>query len=151
MLSKLVPSERNCFLATIGFALLLLLVGGCNLIAPYNQKSYEDATMLKVESLSLIDKSSEPYADHEEAAERLKLKIRQAYEYAKGIPNNSDAAKQWGILAASERNSVVGFLEFWQQNTTVSEYFRNEVKSQIAKHFDAIIGLEGAKIKATAN
>ena len=151
MFSKLIPSERNYLLAAIGFVLLILLVGGCNLIASYNQKSYEDATMLKVESLSLIGKSSEPYADHEEAAERLKLRIRQAYEYAQGIPNNSDAARQWGILAASERNSVVGFLEFWQQNRTVSEYFRNEVKSQIAKHFDTIIELESAKIKTTAN
>ena len=98
---------------TVMFAFLFYL--GCNYIAPYNQHAYEQTTSLKVEALSLVAMANEPYSDHEKEIERFKLRMLKAYEYARGIPKNLEAADQWTILINPEGRSMFGFLDFWKK------------------------------------
>ena len=131
---------------TVVLAFLFYL--GCNYIAPYNQHAYEQTTSLKVEALSLIEKASKPYSDYEKEIEQFKLRMLKAYEYARGIPKNLEAAEQWAILVNPEGKSMFGFLEFWKKNNQVSEMFAEEYKKEIEKHFNAIIELEARKISS---
>jgi hypothetical protein len=131
---------------TVMFAFLFYF--GCNYIAPYNQRAYEQTTSLKVEALSLVAKASEPYSNHEKEIEQFKLRMLKAHEYAKGIPKNVEAAEQWAILINPQGRSMFGFLDFWKKNNQVSEVFAAEYEKEIEKHFNAIIGLEAGKISS---
>jgi hypothetical protein len=113
----------------------------------FNQRGYEQATSLKVDSLALMDKAAEPYLNHKAAVERLKLDIEKAYEYAKGREKNEEATKQWEIIKNPERNSLFGFLKRWEDKTTLSPKFIEEAKILVAEGFDAVIGLESGKLK----
>ena len=74
--------------------LLFLTLAGCNnLIAPYNQTAYANATSIKAEALLLMAKAAEPYSDHQSEVDGLMLRVEQAYEYAKGIPKNEDSTQ----------------------------------------------------------
>ena len=78
------------------FLLLVFIAFGlaaCSaLISPFSETAYRNATSLKAESLALIAKSSEPYAQHRVAAEKLAVDVDAAFEYANGIPRNGIVA-----------------------------------------------------------
>jgi len=127
--------------------LTLLLVSCAPIIAPYNETAYQNATNLKVESLVLMDNAIEPYSEHEESIEQLNMKIDQAYEYAKGLPNNSLTTKQWKIMIDPNGNMLGGFLIKWKNDGSLNGVFVQEAKMQVSQGFDQIIELESAKIK----
>jgi hypothetical protein len=140
---------------SIGTKLLLLLftkailisVISCGaLIAPYNETAYENATKLKVESLALMDKATEPYSEHQQEVEELMIKIDQAYEFSKGLPKNELSTKQWQILMDPDRNLFGGFIKMWKEKSTLSQPFVDNMKRQVSKGYDQIIELESAKI-----
>jgi len=131
-------------------AIALLLVSlslGCATIAPFNPTAYEQATSLKVDSLSVMGKATGPFAQHRVEVEGLKLKLDKAYEYARGIPKNEITAKQWEILRDPDRHLLGGFLDRWQKESTLSRGYIAEKKRQVGEAFDTIIGLESGKIK----
>jgi hypothetical protein len=136
---------RRCVLA--GFLLMLLFLVGCpRHIAPYRPEAYEKATSLKVEALNLMDKATEPYAQHQAAAETLRLNLEKAYEDAKGIPQNELAAQMWEILKDPNGNLLGGFLAKWQKSV-LKKPFIDEKKAQVSDAFDKIIALEIGKSK----
>jgi hypothetical protein len=136
---------RRCVLA--GFLLMLLFLVGCpRHIAPYRPEAYEKATSLKVEALNLMDKATEPYAQHQAAAETLRLNLEKAYEDAKGIPQNELAAQMWEILKDPNGNLLGGFLGKWQKSV-LKKPFIDEKKAQVSDAFDKIIALEIGKSK----
>lgn len=126
---------------------VLILLAGCSTIAPFSQKAYEQATSLKVEALATMDKASEPYANHKQSIDELKLNIEKAYEYAKGRPQNEEATKQWTIIKDPSRNSLGGFLNRWENKSTLNKVFIQEAKEIVADGFDAVIELESGKRK----
>ena len=136
--------SRRFFLATLllfGFSLT-----ACGpTISEFSVRAYEQATSLKVESLALMEKATEPYADHASAAEDLRTKLRKAREFAEGRPNNEISAQQWHILIDPERDLLGGFLRDWEAQSSFSEAFVTEKKEQIAQAFDTIIELESGK------
>ena len=67
----------------------LAFLASCTTISPFNQKAYEQATSLKVEALALMDKAITPYATQKQSVDALKLNMEKAYEYVKGLPQNS--------------------------------------------------------------
>jgi hypothetical protein len=74
-------------------SLILVSTGmQCTSISPFSPTAYQHATSLKVESLMLMDKATEPYASHEAEVEALKTKVDIAYEYANGRPKNEISA-----------------------------------------------------------
>jgi hypothetical protein len=109
--------------------------------------AYQQAISLKVDSLALMGKATQPYVDHETEVETLMLRIEKAYEYARGRPNNQFMTQQWEILKDPERNLLGGFIKRWHDEGSLSVSFVIEAKRQISSAFDQIIGLESGLIK----
>ncbi len=134
-----------------GVLVLIIFFCGCATISPYSETAYQQATSLKVDSLALMAKATEPYAQHQAEVEALRLKIDKAYEYAKGLPNNSITTRQWEILKDPDRHLLGGFLELWRTKSTtkstLSATYIADKQRQVGAAFDQIIGLESGKIK----
>lgn len=125
-----------------------LFLSSCNVhIAKYDQNAYEQATALKVDSLSLMDKATQPASEQADEIEELLLKIEKAYEYAKGRPRNEISVQLWEILKDPDKNLLGGFIKRWQEKNTLSPFFIQEAKNLIARAYDHIIGLESGKLK----
>ena len=118
----------------------------CASISPYSPTAYQYATSLKVESLMLMDKATEPYATHHAEVEALVTKIAIAYEYARGRPKNEISTRQWEILKDPNRHLVSGFLQRWKGESKLSRPFITEAQGLVADAFDTIIGLESGKV-----
>lgn len=116
---------------------------GC--IVRYDPIALEKATSLKTESLMLMDKAVEPYADHAKEVDELMFMVKDAFEYAGSIPRNKNSKKQWQIMWDGGRNLLGGFLKRWQEKGSLGSTFVAEAKLQISKAFDMIIDLENGK------
>lgn len=123
---------------------LLFLTGCFTLITNFDQNTYNNATTLKVESLELIDKGSEPANIYRGSIVNLqsKLDYALAYEEGKGKANHTSQA-QWKLLADHKGNLMGGYLENWKDG--YSKAFVKEKHKQISDAFDEIIKLESAK------
>jgi len=140
------------------FPLIFCLFCSCSTsIATYDQYSYSQNSSLKVEVLKLVEKSSEPYYDHQAAIEKVVTDVQKAMEYDIHKPKNAMMARMWNILwkrIQSEekkklvRDSVkVGFFPFWRENGSTSPMFAIEARIQISEMFDTILDLEAGKIR----
>ena len=138
---------QSRFCLPVIFIIIGVVCLGCATISPYSEIAYQQATSLKVDSLALMAKATEPYAQHQAEVEALRLKIDKAYEYAKGLPNNAITTSQWEILKAPDRHLLGGFLEFWRTKSTLSATYIADKQRQVGAAFDQIIGLESGKIK----
>ena len=136
--------KKPMLLVLIVFFVFISCVPFTARFSPY---VYQQAISLKVESLTLMDKATENFSKHKSEVEKFKTKLEIAYEYAKGIPNNTFSKSQWEILISPDRNLLGGFLKKWEKNTKLNPVFINERKDQVAKAFDKIIKLETKKIK----
>lgn len=132
----------------VAWLMLAGLLACAPTIAPFSQEAYGIAVTLKVESLALMKRATEPYADHEKDVEALRLKLQRAYEYAKGRPKNTESTAQWEILNNPQGNLLGGFLERWREKSTLGGAFVSEVRAKVDSAFDRIIGLESGKLKA---
>ena len=147
---RLAAASTNIRVAAVLSTLLLFANVACApLIAGYNQVAYENATYLKAESLLLMDEATQPYSQHAQQVDDLRVQLAKAYEYARGIPDNDVAARQWAILKDPKRDLLGGFLELWKRNGKLGETFVNEAKPLVAQAFDYIICLEVNKREAT--
>jgi hypothetical protein len=135
-------SLRGMVLATLG-----VLMGCPNSITLYSPKAYEQATSLKVEALTLMDRATEPCTKHKAAIAALKIDLEKAYEYAKGLTKNEVTTAQWAIIKDPARNSLGGFLRRWEEKSSLDSTFIQEAKSLVADGFDAVIELESGKRK----
>ena len=87
-------------------------------IAPYNEKSYENATLAKAEALNVIEKSNENYGSHEKEVNALKLDMSKAAEFAKGIPNNTIIINMYAIIMRDDKTdlgSLYGVIRLWKE------------------------------------
>lgn len=131
----------------LGLTACLFLLVGCATISQYSHYAYVQAVNLKVESLNMMDKGTEYFADHKQDSKILMLNIEKAYEYEKGRPKNDETAQMWEILKDPEKDLLGGFLKLWQKQEKLSEMYISEKKKQVEKAYDEIIGLESGKIK----
>ena len=126
-------------------ALLFLALSACRLISDYDAFSYKNATDLRVETMTLLDHGSEPYAGHASEVAALRLGLAQAYEYEHGKGKlNADSASQWAKLKDSG-GALQHTLDLWKTSGTLSEAFVTEAKQKAGELFDEIIRLERAK------
>ena len=116
-------------------------------ISTFSPIAYEQATSLKVDALGLMDRATEPYADHRADTESLTVRLAKAYEFAKGRPDNDISTEQWRILIDPGRNLLGGFLARWKKESRLSTRFVTEAKGLVSDGFDTIIGLESGKLK----
>jgi hypothetical protein len=131
------------------FLVLLLFVGCAPLIGPYSPTAYQNATSLKVETLALMDKATQPYAGHEKEVESLNVEIDKAYEFVKGISSNSISAKQWLILKKPDGDLLGKFFLRWKERGVLSQAVIDEYKGVVSDAYDEIICLEANKKEAT--
>ncbi len=142
--------DKNRFAVLL---LLILFIGACTpLIGAYSPTAYTNATSLKVETLALMDKATEPYSQHQDKVEKLVIELNKAYEYVNGLPRNSISAQQWKILidTSSEGKLIGKFFKRWKEAGTKNQTFINDFKSTVSDAFDEIICLEVNKKEATA-
>ena len=125
----------------------LLLLTACVSTAPFDQRAYETAIDLKVDSLVLIEQSSEHYTSHIVEAEALLIQIRKAHEYAKGKPNNTETVAQWELMADRDKNLMGGFIKRWESKGKMKTIMTENIKPGIAEAYDTIIELEAAKLE----
>lgn len=131
------------------FSLALLIYGCATLIGPYSPTAYKYATSLKVETLALMSKATEPYNKHKSDVEKLTVELNKAHEYVKGVPSNSISAKQWNILIKPDGKLIGKFWSKWENKSKLSKVFIGEFKKIVSDAFDQIICLEVNKEKAT--
>ena len=124
-----------------------LLLAGCTTTAPFDQRAYETAIDLKVDSLVLIEQSVGHYTNHVADAETLLIRIRKAHEYAKGKPNNDETGAQWALMADPDRKLMGGFIKRWESKGQMKPIMVKNIKPSIAEAYDAIIELEAAKLE----
>lgn len=142
------PPHIRSLQLVVAVLLLAAALDGCSpSISQFNARAYEQATALKVESLTLMEKATEPYAEHTSAVDALQQELEKAYEFARGRPNNEISAQQWKILIDPERDLLGGFFRNWKENSSLSDAFVREKQRQIGQAFDTIIELESGKRK----
>jgi hypothetical protein len=129
---------------------VLGLIGCAPLIGPYSPIAYQNATSLKAETLALMEKGTEPYAEYERQIEVLMVDIDKAYEFVNGISSNSLSAKQWLLLKKPDGDLLGKFFLRWKERQTLSEDFIREFEGIVSDAFDEIICLEANKKEATA-
>ena len=150
------------------FLLLFVPLAGCVQLAGYDQQAYENATSLKAATLAMMDKSGKTgsYSQQEAAIEQLRVQLRAAYEYANGVDNNNEAARNWRELigdpallgAEAEPLLISSWIQAWNDRDrdrsegAIARYsvLLPELKIQIAEGFDTIICLEANKRELTA-
>jgi hypothetical protein len=136
--------KRLVMLLTTGVALVL---AGCISTARFDQRAYETAVELKVDSLVLMERSINHYTNHVMEVEAILLRARKAHEYAKGIPNNDRTVSLWVKLNDVNQGSLAGYLKDWKDVGQFAEFEVEESIPLIENNFDAIIELETAKLK----
>src|SRR5436309_4014403 len=77
---------RSIFAGVLLVATALLFA--CSTIATFDEVAYEHAVNAKVDTLALVGKATEPYADNIKGIEALNLELKKGYEYDKGRPLN---------------------------------------------------------------
>lgn len=116
-------------------------------ISPYSPVAYRLATDLKVESLALMRRATEPFEEHRAAVEELREDLAKAYEFARGRPRNELSARQWEILVDPGGRLLGGFLARWEREGELSALFVEEMRRVVSDAFDTIIGLESGKVR----
>jgi hypothetical protein len=124
----------------------------CSTIATYDQVAYEHAVNAKVDTLALVGKATEPYANNVKSIEAVNLELNKAYEYDKGRPLNQKTLQLWEQLLVEKADDPDSgiyprFLHIWQRQGTISLAAVTGKQQRIALAFDQIIGLESGKNK----
>ena len=122
------------------------LLWSCASISVFSPEAYKQAVELKVESLELMSFATESFANHEEDVIALTTKLKKAYEFSSGRPDNEISTKQWEILIDPGKNLLGGFLKRWKEEEALSGFFITEMQALVSDAFDTIIGLESGKI-----
>ena len=136
--------KHFAFLFIFSFA-----ISSCNSTrtAFFDQYSYEKTIELKVETVSLMNKSTILYSENKEDIDKLFLNIEKLVEYEKNKPDNEITFQMWQLLNDKEKNLVAGFFKRWETKGIVSHSFSEESKKQVLEAFDLLIQYEIKKDK----
>ncbi|MBN2684825.1 MAG: hypothetical protein JXR40_06060 [Pontiellaceae bacterium] len=80
-------------------------------------------------------------------AKSIVVRVRKAQAYAKGIPNNDKTVAQWALVADPQGGGIAGYINDWKDAGEFSAFEVEESLPDIKQQFDAIIGLEAAKLE----
>jgi hypothetical protein len=113
-----------------------------------NDTAYQQATALKAEALSLMDKATDQYSLHKDEVETIRVEMEKAYDFAKDRSHNELSAKQWEIVRNPDRNSLAGFLKRWEAAGALSATFVSDAKKVVSDQLDRISEFERGKVNA---
>lgn len=138
----------------LSITLLLIFTGCGSSISLYDQHSYEQITSLKVDVLHMMDHATESIDKHRDEVNAVIKNLEKAREYELHRPKNSITAEMWTIILDPNKQSVGGFIQFWEKKSQASDTFTityiDNKKKQISEHFDQIAELESKKIKSAS-
>jgi hypothetical protein len=139
-------------IALVCVVLFALAAGyGCAAVAPtgpvQSPEVHKTAVDLKVEALNLMAKATEPYSQHQAAAEKFQMDMEKAYEFSRSIPKNEITSQQWALMKDPNQRLMGGFLKRWREKSTLSPTYIEEQQRLIGEGFDQIIQLEASKPK----
>lgn len=102
---------------------------------------YSPTIDLKVDTLGLMSRADEPYAEHAEEVEALLLRLYKAAEYDRWYVGR-ELYRMWEVLLDPREASVVGYFELWSELGTLEPAFIDDAlhgEEGIAVHFDRIL------------
>lgn len=122
---------------------------GCRTIALFDQYAYTQTTSLKVDALSLIDKSTDSYTSHTKDCEVLISNLLKMREYEKHRANDLITFKMWDkMIDSTGHKGIVGsYMTNWKTDDKEKPVFIQEAKKIVGQGFDFIAELESKKIK----
>ena len=145
------------FLSYFFTVIVLLSFQGCATISPFDQFAYAQVTAVKVDVLELMDKSIEPYQNHEKEIGELNNKLLKIVEYEKHRPKNGVTLKMWSKLFGVDSTGlpvatsiIPSYWAKWKKDGKENPILLNEAKGLVSEGFDLIAQLESQKIKTTS-
>lgn len=128
--------------------LIVLSSFGCGslMLAAYDQKAYENATSLKVETTNLLNDVGITCNIDKLKKAALLVKLEKAYEYANGVSYNNEAAKNWRDQIDTLFPSIY---KVCAEAGSVSSAAFDLFVQQVKQGFDTIICLEANKREIT--
>jgi hypothetical protein len=138
--------------STLSAILFSLAFAGCASISDYDQTAYKNAVDLKVDTLTVMSRATQPYSSQKDSLDALEVQMEKAYEYDAGRPLNQKTLKMWGILLKTDpANPEDGiwpkFVEKWRVDGRLSGAYLLNKKENVADAFNKIIQLESGKLK----
>lgn len=121
---------------------------GCNTIAHFDQISYTQITSVESDALSLMDKATDDYSNHQKEIEYVSNKIQKAYLYDKNRPKNKITEDMWKLIIVPEGYLYGGFITRWKNEKKLDKAFIEDAKLKFQENFDRIAQLESKKIKS---
>jgi hypothetical protein len=119
--------------------ILSLSVSGCLPVSEFNQTATYKTISVKTDTLNLISKANENYANHMSEIDSLKLNVENVYQFSKSIPDNSDSLSRWEIIRDPQIISLFAPPERWKNKNPLSDAFISQVKILIAFNLNLII------------
>lgn len=133
----------------LALAFFVLCTGCKPYLAVYDQLAYAQTTAAKVDVLNLMDKSGEPYNQHQAQVDHVTANVMKIIEYEKHRPGNGITVSMWNkMLDSTGQDGIIGrYLASWKTNGTKRPAMIQESKQQVSRGFDLIAELESRKIK----
>lgn len=129
-------------------SILAIIMASC--VSLYDHYTYTETIETKLQALSVMDLSDEPYSEHEIEVMALKNQIEKMLTYEKAKSKNAITIKMWEVLH-NDKNLIGSYLKLWKQKGTMNPVFIDEAKPQIAEAFDILIQFEEKKDKKSEN
>ena len=129
-------------------SILAIIMASC--VSLYDHYTYTETIETKLQALSVMDLSDEPYSEHETEVMALKNQIEKMLTYEKAKSKNAITIKMWEVLH-NDKNLIGSYIKLWKQKGTMNPVFIDEAKPQIAEAFDILIQFEEKKDKKSEN
>jgi hypothetical protein len=129
---------------------LLIIVSMTACVTSRNQSALQNASMLKAETLALLNKATGSYAAHAQQVSNLNVRLEQAFDLERSRPNNTTTVQMWDtLLHVNPQLPGSGiyprFIKQWKTKDTLKPAYIADKKENVAAAFDKIISLESAK------
>ena len=129
------------------FLIFTLFVSCTPQISKFDNIAYENTISLKVESLYLMSKATNPYQLYENKVEQRKPEFEKTNEEYKQITVNDITAQKWGMIKNPGNNLFGSFLKRWEEKGMIPPFKGDEAIKLVSKTFGDIIELETNKVK----
>jgi len=128
-----------------GFVFCLLFLVSC---APvYSPYIFDQTAELKKQTLSILDKATEPYSKYETKVDVLKSDLASMVQQERMRKRNKLKVKQWDLLLDPQGNLLNGSLEKWRKDTVMSETFIVLQRNLVEEAFNLIQEVEKQRLK----
>ena len=114
----------------------------------YDHYTYTETIEIKLQTLSLMDKSDDAFSSHENEVIAVKNRLEKMLIYETGKGKNEITKKMWEVLN-NDNKLVKSYLTLWEQKGSLNTAFIQEAKTQIEEAFNILIQYEEKKDTTT--